>query len=462
MRTIVVFVFIGIVNFTLFSQEQRWKESVVDSITYQLYSTGKFKSLIQEGTSAIQHDVDFYYLRLRLGEAYYYERQPLLALVHFKKALEFQPLDVYAKKWLVEVYALLGWAEEAKTLLATLDVTTQQLNAYKIGKEKLINIEAGVQIPSFTSSQETTQEYVEKNKMDAIYYQQIGCKFPLSNRVNIYTGFSSIKIHRNQSFIYKDLYLYDLAGNLNTTIKEKNFISNLQQDQLYVGVTLLLPNEWRMQVGLNDFTIQQTLTTASYQGLSLMESQTSDTYSNRYQTKYTFNTINTTSSNQISSFSFSKVIGKWAPQLNITLGSIGNTAITQIGGSVYYAPFGNQSLSYGIGFSQLHDRETRNVVLGKVTGKITDKWWFEYCLHIGDLTNYSEGNGYVVYNVSDKITAKLGTVLTYFCTNRLAISLRYDRMQRKNSTLSINNGNSNITFEEYTNDSFLTSLLWKF
>jgi hypothetical protein len=98
MRKIVVFVFFGIVNFTLFSQEQRWKESVVDSITYQLYSTGKFKSLIQEGTLAVQHDVDFYFLRLRLGEAYYYERQPLLAIVHFKKALEFQPSDVLRKK----------------------------------------------------------------------------------------------------------------------------------------------------------------------------------------------------------------------------------------------------------------------------------------------------------------------------------------------------------------------------
>ena len=69
MRKIVVFVFIGVVNFTIFSQEQRWKESVVDSITYQLYSTGKFKSLILEGTLAVQHDVDFYFLRLRLGEA---------------------------------------------------------------------------------------------------------------------------------------------------------------------------------------------------------------------------------------------------------------------------------------------------------------------------------------------------------------------------------------------------------
>ena len=142
MRTIVIIFFIGVVNFTLFSQEQRWKESVVDSITFQLYSTGKFKSLIQEGILAVQHDVDFYFLRLRLGEAYYYERQPLLALVHFKKALEFQPSDVYTKKWLVEVYSFLGWAEEAKTLLATLDLTTQQSNAYKIGREKLINIEA--------------------------------------------------------------------------------------------------------------------------------------------------------------------------------------------------------------------------------------------------------------------------------------------------------------------------------
>ncbi len=161
MRTIVIMIFIGVLNFSLYGQQKIWKESVVDSTTYQLYVKSAFKSLIQQGKEAIRNNVDFYYLRLRLGEAYYYEQQPLVALQHFKKALEFQPSDAYAKKWLVEVYALLGWAEETKTLLATLDLTTQQLNAYKIGKEKLINIEAGVQIPSFTSSEVTTQEYVE-------------------------------------------------------------------------------------------------------------------------------------------------------------------------------------------------------------------------------------------------------------------------------------------------------------
>ena len=483
MRTIVVFVFIGIVNFTLFSQEQRWKESIIDSITYQLYSTGKFKSLIQEGTSAVQHDVDFYYLRLRLGEAYYYDRQPLLALVHFKKALEFQPSDVYTKKWLVEVYSFLGWAEEAKTLLATLDVTTQQLNAYKIGKEKLINIEAGVQIPSFTSSQETTQEYVEKNKMDAIYYQQIGCKFPISNRVNIYTGFSAIQNQRTQNFSYKEhLYTngYSYQPNVlenatlntilnryeNSSLKSTNvnqsFNSNLQQYHAYVGASILLPNDWRMQVGLNYFTITQRLTSASYQGIVFMDSTTTDPYLYRYKTKYSFNAAESTNSNGISTISLSKVIGKWVPQLNVTVGTIASTTISQFGGILSYAPLGNQSLNFALGFTQLHDTENRNVILGKVTGKITDRWWYESTVHIGDLTNYSEGNGYVVYNVSDKITSKIGANLTYFFSSRLALSIRYDWMQRQYPVLTSNNGSFTVNDEKYTNHSFLTSLLWKF
>lgn len=483
MRTIVIMIFIGVLNFSLYGQQKIWKESVVDSTTYQLYVKSAFKSLIQEGKEAIRNNVDFYYLRLRLGEAYYYEKQPLVALQHFKKALEFQPSDAYAKKWLVEVYALLGWAEETKTLLATLDLTTQQLNAYKIGKEKLINIEAGVQIPSFTSSQVTTQEYVEKNKMNSIFYQQIGYKFPLSNRVNVYTGFSAIQNQRTQSIDYTEHTItngYSYQPNVlenatlntiltryeNSSLKSTNlnqkFTANLQQYHAYIGATVLLPKEFKMQIGLNYFNIQQKLTTASYQGIVFLDSTITDPYLYRFQTKYSLNTANSSSSNGITSVSFSKAIGKWVPQVNFTLGSIASSFITQYGGVISYAPLGNQSLNFALGFSQLHDTETRNVALGKVTGKITDNLWYESFVHLGDLTNYSEGNGYVVYNVSDKISAKLGANLTYYFSSSLACSFRYDWMQRHYPIVIANNDATTLNYEKYTNHSFLTSLIWKF
>jgi hypothetical protein len=217
-----------------------------------------------------------------------------------------------------------------------------------------------------------------------------------------------------------------------------------------------------MQVGLNYFTIAQRLTTASYQGIVFMDSTVTDPYLYRYQTKYSFNSAESINSNGISTISLSKVIGKWVPQLNVTLGTIASTTISQFGGFLSYAPLGNQSLNFGLGFSQLYDTETRNVVLGKVAGKITDRWWYESTVHIGDLTNYSEGNGYVVYNVSDKITSKLGANVTYFFSSRLALSIRYDWMQRQYPVLTSNNGSFTVNSEKYTSHSFLTSLLWKF
>ena len=97
-----------------------------------------------------------------------------------------------------------------------------------------------------------------------------------------------------------------------------------------------------------------------------------------------------------------------------------------------------------------------------MTGKITDNWWFEATLHLGDLTNYTEGNGYVVYNVSDKITAKVGTNLTYYFSSSLACSFRYDWMQRQYPIVIVNNGATTLNHEKYINRSFLTLLIWKF
>ena len=63
----------------------------VDSLSYDLYEKGEWKALIRFGKNAINQGFDYYYLRMRIGIAYYESEKYLLALEHFRKSLESAP-----------------------------------------------------------------------------------------------------------------------------------------------------------------------------------------------------------------------------------------------------------------------------------------------------------------------------------------------------------------------------------
>jgi len=58
-------------NLSAFSENNNWSVAEVDSVSYSLYSSQKWEKLCQYGEQAIFKNIDFYYLRYRLGIAYY-------------------------------------------------------------------------------------------------------------------------------------------------------------------------------------------------------------------------------------------------------------------------------------------------------------------------------------------------------------------------------------------------------
>lgn len=69
-RKLIVFMMILGVGFTneLLAQQSLPK---VDALTYQLFQQKAWDNLIKEGNKAIQNGIDYYYLRVRMGIAYY-------------------------------------------------------------------------------------------------------------------------------------------------------------------------------------------------------------------------------------------------------------------------------------------------------------------------------------------------------------------------------------------------------
>jgi hypothetical protein len=75
-----------------------------DTATYGAYLRGDWEKMIFIGINAVSNDIDFYYLRMRIGYAYFMKHQYRKAIPHYQKALEFNKHDPTALEYLYYCY----------------------------------------------------------------------------------------------------------------------------------------------------------------------------------------------------------------------------------------------------------------------------------------------------------------------------------------------------------------------
>ena len=103
---------------------------MVDAQTYALWQKGEWRSIISLGKQALKNDIDFYYLRVRMGIAYYERKNYHMAIHHFEKAYAISQQEAYLKEYLYYSYLFAGRDFEASILLSSFPPSLQG----KIGK----------------------------------------------------------------------------------------------------------------------------------------------------------------------------------------------------------------------------------------------------------------------------------------------------------------------------------------
>jgi len=85
----------------------------INNETYRLFLAEEWDSVIVLGKTAVKQDVDFYYLRIRMGIAFYSQQKYRQASVHFKNALEFNHADPLSLEYLYYSLLFSGQADRA-------------------------------------------------------------------------------------------------------------------------------------------------------------------------------------------------------------------------------------------------------------------------------------------------------------------------------------------------------------
>jgi len=179
----------------------------VEQQSYALYSQKSWTELERFGHSALAKGYDYYYLRLRMGIAFYAQRNYLLAEKHFQKALSFNAGDPLALEYLYGCYVYMGKSEEARALSKSFPKElAHQLGTDTLSPVEFILLEGGLK------SSDSSRLYQNA------YYFQVGFGHSVKNRFSLFHAL--------------------------TVYNETDLVGKTSQLQYYLRATVPLKNNW--------------------------------------------------------------------------------------------------------------------------------------------------------------------------------------------------------------------------
>jgi tetratricopeptide (TPR) repeat protein len=200
-------VFFMVPHFLKAQDEPIFDSKMVEDSTYRFYLDGDWWSVISYGEAALKENIDYYYLRMRLGIAYYKLGRFRMAIPHFEKANEMNQLEEGAKEYLYWCYIYSDRFEDAGKLSKTFSAET----AKSAGTEKQKSI-------AFFLLESGTKIADKSSLFDPLWYMQGG------------TG----------HMLKKQIYFFQSA----TFLSQNTYWGSYKQLEYYAKVNMPIAKSW--------------------------------------------------------------------------------------------------------------------------------------------------------------------------------------------------------------------------
>jgi hypothetical protein len=476
-------VFIVFLSLTGTSQQKPLDFKTVENESLILYNENQWASLITFGQKALESGHDYYYLRLRLGIAYFNQTNYLQAIHHFEKALAMNQSDPVLLEYIFLAYELSNRHIEA---LAVSRLFPQALSQ-KLAIEKLPVIDRfglnGGYIYSNNIEKNERRNLLAKNDSsyavqdlnDDKYFLQVDLGINLTRTLNLilaysYLNTSKLKQIRVPEQIITGKYTQVIGAGVyqgNIYGKQISHYSepyHLKQHSYYAALLLaggkgitITPSVQVLHI--NYRTLSTSMTEEAYLAQPWHQEQT-------YRQVFTISENDTSFINYVASLHLSKSFSLY--NLGFT-GSYSNlNGYTQYQGGLSFGwfPFGNLNF-YGItkitGAYQQEEKKLR-VLFNQLIGfKINDRLWVEAFAAFGEMTNFNEANGYIVYNSGDIIKFRAGANFIVPLSKHTELSFRYHFLNNQSWLIrGYVPENTTLIPIQYENQSFIGGITWKF
>lgn len=445
-----------------------------EKLTYDQYQVGNWDSLIIVSSEAIKSGYDYYYIRLRLGIAYFQKNNFRKATLHLEKAIKFNKHDDISLEYLYYSYLYVNRSKSANALKAYFsEDLKKKLNTRKTKWVDNIYFETG---PTFSNNISKNKEskqlnddsdYSVQDLYDQTYYFHLGASLTPYNRLSFYAGYSNLNISKLKQIQSSDLELKGLINDgyaLHYLYRKKasniqNSDYTLYQKEAYLNAGIALDNGFLITPAVHLIWANYT-TLFSELTLQYYEERVNDTLTvvraNTQQKEESFG-------NQIYSLALSKSISLYDIVIRGSYSNLNNKDQYQLEGLFRIFPLGNLNL-YATTTMTSHWQENENrLILNELIGaKLFSKLWMEGHISIGDMLNYNEKNAFNVYNSGDIIKFRAGVNFIITLTPKQELSLRYNYYNNEGSLYRFSSDFSmSVNQLKYQNHSILGGLKWK-
>lgn len=413
--TIIFILLSSFISSKLIAQNQLNLASV-DRLTYQYYNEQKWEELIKLGETALDEDIDFYYLQYRMGVAYYSEKKYRKAIPFFENIIKITPYDTVAKEYLYYSYLFGARTADATKTLYTLD------NKHKLKVEfhKTNNLLNGLGVEykyfafdDFAISNTVDSEIVQKTR----------------NTMNYFSADIINYTQNNSSFYFNSALISGNNSVYNSEYSPEVIDEELKQYQLFVS--------WDKNIGTGlSFNVS-----LSYMRENLIW------YDNQY-TGTGVSIYDESTNNFVGTLSFSKNQGDIDFSIGSSISNINDEKQSQPFVDITWYPFSNKAFysktkaSYQYNFNNNNDNFVfKQTFIAEINSRLSVKAFGLY----GKIYNYVDDNGLSIYNNLDAIEYWYGVSANYYFNNTAQMYLSY-RNDRQTNNYTDNSIDKEISY----------------
>lgn len=422
MKKVIITIFTILLNFILFAQENL-SFQYVDSTTYVAWQKQDWNSIIEIGNKALNNNIDYFYLRMRIGISYYEKMQYSDAVVNFNKALEYNSADETAMEY--KYYSLLNSAKirdagyYAKTFPKSLKDKIKPELPKKIDK---VIIESGFNIvPGFDTlktliNPPNQKNYrLEKDVTGKFLFATIGLTHEFNKKLSLFHSFSFLKAEGFQQLFFTDNLNNDSLYN------ENDYSLNILQ--YYFAPTYYGNKNNSFTLFGNIMYLSSNKYEYKYLHLASPPSQmTPPVY--LYKLPIELKTI--TSLQYVIGFNYLKFFKNDLIDITATYSNLND--FKQIELSTGYGFYANKQKTI---FSKTNvtffsQKPNIKLIFNQIIKiKLVNQIWVDVFGSYGNLRNYNENNGYTILNTNDETLYRIGTKITFPVFKKLSCFISY-------------------------------------
>lgn len=469
----------------------------VDSLTFRYYNEQKWDSVIHVGKQALRQNIDYYYLRVRMGISYFQKQSYFTAVTHLEKARKFNSGDPFVNDFLYRAYLYTQREEEARVLKSSLPKPEAGVPGagQETGNSFLhsAHFESGYTLSSNANPKNlatlmgTDSLYGEQDLYGNNFYTSLGVTMWLSKRINITLAYNYLKFNKTKYIRYgrlEDHFLGTADSSWGTMYLwsfpymsyDTSFSYHVNQHEGHFGLSWSLPKGFKILPAFHLLAVNYPITSVKLDTVTVADPYFYMDYDSTLvsfpftRKSYSSSQRDTSFMNYVIALGITKEIGIFNIGIYGSWSNLNGRKQKQAGVSLTYYPMGNLNFYGTTTFTGFFEKKGGRLLISQVLGaKITHWLWIEGNFYYGDFTNANIFNGSVVYNNSDKIDYRGGASLVFPVGRHLQFSILYQYFRKESKQIyyvhnpdNTINKTPQIVYNPYNTNTIIGGITWKF